>query len=170
MLRRVWVGCVLALGVVGCSSNGKLTQLPASSVYLKCNLDKATTIAQSKPPPGFKIDVALTFAPPHVTTSSPSAASPSAGEFEVATVRISSNSGSFGYTANSFQFVTSDNHSYPPVAESVGQAFGPPLGVGTLTTGQALSATIAFDVPLGGGHVGLFDQSGLQMCGWPVAN
>ena len=85
-------------------------------------------------------------------------------------VRISSNSGSFRYAANSFRFVTGDNHSCPPVAEDTGQAFGPPLGAGTLTAGQAVSATITFDVPIGGGHVGFFDQSGLQMCGWPVAN
>ncbi len=171
-MRRGWVGCVLLLAVVGCSSNGKVTQapVPASSVYIKCYIDKPTTIAQSKPPPGFKIDVALTFAPSHATTSSPSVASPSAGEYEVATVRISSSSGSFRYAANSFRFVTGDNHSYPPVAEDTGQAFGPPLGAGTLTAGQAVSATITFDVPIGGGHVGFFDQSGLQMCGWPVAN
>jgi hypothetical protein len=163
------MGFALALALVGCSSSGKLSQVPASSVYLKCNIGKATTIAQSKPPPGFKIDVALTFAQ-HTPIASPAVGSPTAGNYEVAMVRISSSSGSFHYAASSFEFVTLGNQSYPPLAQNPDGTSGVPLGTGILSAGQTTSGTIAFDVPAGGGHIGFFDGSGLQLCGWPVAS
>jgi hypothetical protein len=169
-MSRGWIGCVLALALVGCSSASvKVGHLPASSLsnlYTKCTIGKSVTIFDANPPPGFTIGVVMTVAQ-HTTATSPGAVSPSAGEYEVASVSITGRKGSYPYAASNFKFVIGD-HKYPATDADAAKAFGPPLGQGTLTAGHSVHGTVAFDVPTGGGHVGIRDVRGLEICGWAV--
>jgi hypothetical protein len=125
------------------------------------------TIFGEQPPPGFTISLLMTVAQ-HTTAPASDVPSPSAGEYEVVTVSITGRSGSYPYAPNNFKFVIG-SQPYPPIPAGV-EGFGPPLGEGTLSAGQSVSGTVTFNVPSGGGHVGIFDESGTQICGWPVVN
>jgi len=126
------------------------------------------TLFGEKPRPGFTIEMVVTVAQ-HTVAASPGGISPSTGEYEVASVSITGRKGSYPYAATNFKFVVG-NQPYPALGEDIAARFGPALGQGALTAGQSVKGTVAFDVPAGGGHVGIFDVSGAQICGWPVAS
>lgn len=175
MACRLMVGCVLALVVAACSSNsftggGNLTPAPNASagVYPKCPVGKNVTVFDARPSPGFAVDVQMTITQ-HEPAANLASGSPSADEYEVAAVIIKDSKGSYAYSATNFMFVTNSGRGYRPVDQpAVGVAFGRALGSGTLRVGQTVSGTVTFAVPRGGGHVGIYDDSRLELCGWPA--
>lgn len=169
--RGLAVTCLLAFGMYGCASSaspGKIVSLPSGETHFapQCILGKAMGISDQNASPGFTVEVTTTIAQRPASNTSSSAASTS-GEYEVVTVKIVGHEGSYLYSPNNFNFLTSAGQTFQPVDEAtLGGRFGPALGTGTVTPGKETSGTIVFDVPKGGGQLGIVGVKGLKLCEW----
>jgi hypothetical protein len=122
--------------------------------------------AGSDIPPGYEAVVSVAITPQH-TGAVGGAPAPSNGEYEVASISIDLQSGSFSYDVNRLVFQTPAGHIYLPAdgnAPTSGYNSGPVFA--TLTTGQHFQARVAFDVPSGGGEV--VYRVGIGRDGWTV--
>jgi hypothetical protein len=153
------------------AGSARATESPAtypSDVRLVGISGSVLTIYHDVPPDDYEVVLTVVIAP-HQTGATTSAAAPTNGEFEVASVSIDVHSGSFPYDKNRFAFLSPNGETYAfeqGNAQTSGFGTGPESA--TLTAGQHVAWQIPFDVPHGGGQVVFFGNA--QPHSWSVAS
>lgn len=122
---------------------------------------------EDDPPKG--ADVVVLSVVAHASGNGPTATLPRNGEYEVATLSITGQRGSFTYAPTLLAFMTNTGKTYTSAdGNSASSGYGPALTAGAVTKGKHVTGTITFDVPPGGGRVQLKWGLAASACDWLI--